>query len=145
MLSLITPIYNEEAILPQLHDEVSTAFRSIGLPWEAVYVDDGSRDRSLAILLELQRGDPHVVIVELSRNWGHQSAITAGLSVSRGDAVVLMDGDLQDPPGVIPDLIAAWQRGAEVVLAERRSRHEAGLRRLLFPLFYKLLVFLSDY
>ena len=145
MLSLITPIYNEEAILPQLHAEVSEAFRAIGMPWEAVYVDDGSRDQSLAILLELQRRDPHVVVVELSRNWGHQPAITAGLSVSRGDAAVLMDGDLQDPPSVIPELVAAWQHGAEVVLAERRSRTERGLRKLLFPLFYKLLGFLSDY
>src|SRR5437764_14570438 len=145
MLSLITPIYNEEAILRQLHAEVSEAFRAIGMPWEAVYVDDGSRDQSLAILLELQRRDPHVVVVELSRNWGHQPAITAGLSVSRGDAVVLMDGDLQDPPSVIPELVAAWQHGAEVVLAERRSRTEPGLRKLLFPLFYKLLGFLSDY
>jgi glycosyltransferase involved in cell wall biosynthesis len=145
MLSLVTPIYNEKQIIPRLHDEVCRTFQAIGLPWEVVYVDDGSRDDSLAMLLELQRRDPHVVVAELSRNWGHQPAVTAGLSVARGDAIILMDGDLQDPPAVIPDLVEAWKQGAEVVVAERRSRIEPGIRKHLFPLFYKLLGFLSDY
>src|SRR3989442_1466246 len=84
-------------------------------------------------LPELQQEDPRVVVVELSRNWGHQAALTAGLSEAKGDAVVFLDGDLQDPPRVILDLVAAWRKGAEVVIAERRSRRESGLRRLLFP------------
>ena len=145
MISLITPIYNEEEIIPRLHEEVCAAFLSIGLPWEVVYVDDGSRDRSLSLLLDLQRRDPHVVVAELSRNWGHEPAVTAGLSIARGDVVVMMDGDLQDPPKVIPALVDAWKKGAEVVIAERRSRVEAGIRKHLFPLFYRLLGFLSDY
>jgi dolichol-phosphate mannosyltransferase len=145
MLSLVTPIYNEQLLVKRLHEEVCRTFEIIGLPWEVVYVDDGSRDDSLAMLLEFQRRDPHVVVAELSRNWGHQSAVTAGLSIARGDAVILMDGDLQDPPAVIPELVEAWKRGAEVVVAERRSRVETGLRKRLFPLFYKLLGFLSDY
>lgn len=145
MISLITPIYNEEEIIPRLHEEVCAAFGSIGLPWEVVYVDDGSRDASLSLLLELQRRDPHVVVAELSRNWGHEPAVTAGLSIARGDAVVMMDGDLQDPPKVIPALVDAWKNGAEVVIAERRSRVETGIRKHLFPLFYRLLGFLSDY
>jgi dolichol-phosphate mannosyltransferase len=97
------------------------------------------------MLLALQATDPRVVVVELSRNWGHQAAVTAGLSVAAGQAVVLMDGDLQDPPAVVPDLVAAWRAGAEVVIATRRSRAERGPRRHLFPLFYRLLGHLSDY
>jgi|SRR5271165_1994122 len=145
MISLITPIYNEEDIVVRLHEEVCAAFFSMGLPWEVIYVDDGSRDKSLELLLELQRHDTHVVVAELSRNWGHQPAVTAGLSLARGDAVVMMDGDLQDPPKVIPELVEAWRNGAEVVIAERRSRVESGLRKHLFPLFYKVFGFLSDY
>jgi dolichol-phosphate mannosyltransferase len=145
MLSLVTPIFNEQEIILRLHDEVRRTFEAIGLPWEVVYVDDGSRDDSLAMLLELQRRDPHVVVAELSRNWGHQPAVTAGLSVAKGDAIILMDGDLQDPPAVIPDLVEAWKQGAEVVVAERRSRIEPGIRKHLFPLFYRFLGFLSDY
>jgi len=108
-------------------------------------VDDGSRDRTLALLLARQEADPHVVVVELSRNWGHQPAITAGLSVAGGQDIVIMDGDLQDPPGVIPEFVKAWQAGAQVVIAARRSRAERGLRRVLFWLFYKVFAFLSDY
>lgn len=145
MLSLVTPIFNEQQILLRLHEEVSQMFAGLGMPWEVVYVDDGSRDQSLEILLGFQQRDPHVVVAELSRNWGHQPAVTAGLSVARGDAIILMDGDLQDPPQVIPELVAAWKRGAEVVVAERRSRIEPGIRKHLFPLFYKFLGFLSDY
>jgi glycosyltransferase involved in cell wall biosynthesis len=145
MISLVTPIYNEADIIPRLHAEVCAAFDTIGEPWEVVYVDDGSRDLSLSLLLTLQGRDPHVVIVELSRNWGHQPAVTAGLSTARGDAIIIMDGDLQDPPRIIPELVRAWQQGAEVVLAERRSRTESGLRKYLFPLFYKALGVLSDY
>ena len=86
-----------------------------------------------------------MVIINLSRNWGHQAAITAGLSVAKGDAIVLMDGDLQDPPVVICHMIDEWRRGAQVVVAQRRSRREHGLRRMLFPLFYRVLGFLSDF
>jgi glycosyltransferase involved in cell wall biosynthesis len=108
-------------------------------------VDDGSRDQSLSILLRLKAADPRVRVVELSRNWGHQAAITAGLSVARGDAVVFIDGDLQDPPSVVPLLLKEWEKGAEVIVAQRKRRVEHGLRRYLFPLFYRILGFLSDY
>lgn len=145
LVSLVLPVYNEEALIEQLYREIAAAVEPTGLAWEAVFVDDGSRDRSLELLLRLRGNDPRVVVVELSRNWGHQSALTAGLSVARGDAVVLMDADLQDPPAVVPELIKAWQEGAQVVIALRRSRADAGLRGLLFPLFYKVLGVLSDY
>jgi len=115
------------------------------IPWEVIYVDDGSHDRSLSILLELKSSDPRVIVVELSRNWGHQPAVTAGLSVAQGEAVILMDGDLQDPPAVIPSMLEKWRNGFEVIIAQRKSRIEHGLRRYLFPLFYRALGFLSDY
>jgi dolichol-phosphate mannosyltransferase len=145
MISLVVPIYNEEALIERLHREVSGAMAAVEDPWQVVYVDDGSRDRSLELLLSEKARDPRVVVVELSRNWGHQAAVTAGLSVARGDAVVLMDGDLQDPPAAIPDMIREWKRGAEVVIAARKSRGERGPRRFLFPLFYKVLGFLTDF
>jgi dolichol-phosphate mannosyltransferase len=114
--------------------------------WEVVYVNDGSRDSSLQLLRDLQLEDPHVVVVDLSRNWGHMGALAAGLRTARGNAVILMDGDLQDPPEVIPEFVAAWRQGAQVVTAVRRSREE-GRKYLafLFPLFYRVLGMLSDY
>jgi glycosyltransferase involved in cell wall biosynthesis len=145
MISLVSPIYNEQEVLPRLHRELAAAMDSTGLAWEIIYVDDGSSDQSLSILLGFENADSRVCVVELSRNWGHQAAITAGLSVARGDAVVLIDGDLQDPPSVVPALLKEWQSGAEVIVAQRRSRSEHGLRKYLFPLFYRVLGFLSDY
>ncbi len=145
MIDLVIPIYNEEVLIPRLHAEVVRAMEQTGAEWEAIYVNDGSRDRSLELLRGLQQDDARVVVADLSRNWGHQAAITAGLSLARGDATVLMDGDLQDPPAVIPELVAAWKAGGQVVVAERRSRRERFLRRWLFAAFYRALGFLSDY
>jgi dolichol-phosphate mannosyltransferase len=145
MISIVIPIFNEELLIGRLHQELRDSLRGLGHSWEIVFVNDASNDRSLELLLNLQRQDSRIVVVELSRNWGHQSAIAAGLSVAQGDAVVLMDGDLQDPPHVIPSLVEAWQRGAQIVVAQRRRRSELGWRRWLFPLFYRLLGLLSDY
>jgi dolichol-phosphate mannosyltransferase len=146
MISVVIPIYNEEEILSLLHSEVSKAMRQADESWEVVYVNDGSRDSSLEILRDMQAEDPHVVVVELSRNWGHMGALWAGMQTARGDAVILMDGDLQDPPEVLPKLIAAWRGGAQVVNAVRRSRQEhRKALALLFPMFYKILGALSDY
>jgi polyisoprenyl-phosphate glycosyltransferase len=115
-------------------------------PWEVIYVNDGSEDQSLGLLTRLHEGCPTTVVVaDLSRNWGHQQAISAGLSLAQGEAVIIMDGDFQDPPSLIPEMVAAWKRGAEVVIARRTSRGERGLRRLLFPMFYRLLGYISDY
>jgi dolichol-phosphate mannosyltransferase len=145
MIAVVVPIFNEEPLIGRLHAEIVAAMEQVGQPFTVVYVDDGSRDRSLDMLLECQRSDPRVVVVELSRNWGHQSALTAGLSVAPGDAVVLIDGDLQDPPAAIPDLVKAWKEGAQVVIGVRRSRQESGLRGVLLRWFYRALGFLSDY
>src|ERR1700687_1221277 len=146
MISVVVPIYNEEEIICLLHGAVSRAMHEVGDSWEVVYVNDGSKDSSLDLLLSLQAEDPHVVVVELSRNWGHMGALHAGLQTARGAAVVLMDGDLQDPPEVVPKMVEAWRAGAQVVTAVRRSRKES--RRalaLLFPLFYRVLGAISDY
>lgn len=146
MISVVIPIYNEEEIIPLLHAAVADVMRDMGEEWEVVYVNDGSKDLSLRLLRELQAEDPHVVIVDLSRNWGHMGALSAGLRTACGDAVVLMDGDLQDPPHVIPELVAAWRSGAQVVTAVRKHREEhRKLLAVLFPLFYRLLGVLSDF
>jgi dolichol-phosphate mannosyltransferase len=146
MISVVIPIYNEEEILAILHEAVANAMRDVGDSWEVVYVNDGSNDSSLELLRKLQADDPHVVVVELSRNWGHMGALHAGLQTARGAAVVLMDGDLQDPPDVVPKMIAAWRGGAQVVTAVRRSRKESRKAlAVLFPLFYRVLGAISDY
>jgi glycosyltransferase involved in cell wall biosynthesis len=146
MISVVVPIYNEEVLISRFHEAVANALEDIGDDWEVVYVNDGSKDSSLEILRSLQNEDPHVVVVNLSRNWGHMGAISAGLMTARGDATILMDGDFQDPPEVLPELIEAWRNGADVVVAVRRSRQESRkLLAKLFPLFYRLLGALSDF
>lgn len=146
MISVVVPIFNEEALIAQFHEAVADALNSTGEDWEVVYVNDGSKDSSLELLRELQTFDPQVVVVDLSRNWGHMGAISAGLQTARGDAVILMDGDFQDPPEVLPQLIDAWRSGSQVVTAVRRSRQESRkVLAALFPLFYRVLGALSDY
>lgn len=146
MVSVVVPIYNEEEIVVQFHEAISEVLKNAIDDWEVVYVNDGSTDSSLDLLKGLQAVDPHVVVVELSRNWGHMGAISAGLKTASGRAVVLMDGDFQDPPTVLPALIDAWRNGAEIVVGVRRSREERRkLLAVLFPLFYKVLGALSDY
>jgi polyisoprenyl-phosphate glycosyltransferase len=146
MISVVVPIFNEEEIVRMFHAAVADAMNDLGDAWEVVYVNDGSKDSSLTLLRELQAEDMHVVVVDLSRNWGHMGAISAGLQTARGEAVVLMDGDFQDPPEVVPQLVAAWRGGAQVVTAVRRSRQERRkVLAKLFPLFYRVLGALSDF
>jgi dolichol-phosphate mannosyltransferase len=146
MISVVVPIYNEEVLISQFHEAIAKALEETNEDWEVVYVNDGSRDSSLDILRRLQASDPQVVVVELSRNWGHMGAISAGLLTARGDAIIMMDGDFQDPPEVVPELVAAWRAGAEVVVAVRRTRQERSkVLAKLFPLFYRVLGALSDF
>ena len=146
MISVVIPIYNEEELICQLHEALAASMSQVEEDWEVVYVNDGSKDSSLELLRELQSVDPHVIVVDLSRNWGHMGAISAGLRTARGQAVILMDGDMQDPPEVLPQLVDAWRRGAQVVIAVRRTRQESRkVLALLFPLFYRVLAALSDY
>ncbi|MGA8596797.1 MAG: glycosyltransferase family 2 protein [Bryobacteraceae bacterium] len=146
MISIVIPIYNEEVLVAQLNAEIHRVMASSPEPWEVIYVNDGSSDKSLELLMEIHERFPKTVVVaDLSRNWGHQAAITAGVSLAKGAATIIMDGDFQDPPALIPEMVAAWKRGAEVVIARRTARNESGIRRFLFPLFYRLLGYLSDY
>lgn len=146
MISVVVPIYNEEELVVRFHEAVAKAMEDSRTQWEVVYVNDGSTDSSLELLKGLQSLDSHVVVVELSRNWGHMGAISAGLQTARGAAVILMDGDFQDPPEVLPKLVEAWREGGEVVVAVRKSRQERRkILAKLFPLFYRVMGTLSDY
>lgn len=144
VISIVLPLYNEESVLPALHARLTRALAGEA-PYELVFVNDGSSDRTLALLRDIVAHDSHVVVLDLSRNFGHQAAITAGLEAAQGDAIILMDGDLQDPPEVIPDLLATWHTGYQVVVARRRSRQDRGLRGLLFRLFHQLFGWVSDF
>ena len=145
-LDIVIPIYNEEENLGELQRRIRDACSRIEeCEWQVLYVNDGSSDRSLSIMLEQHRTDPRFRVLDLSRNFGHQAAITAGLVHADADAVVFMDGDLQDPPEVIPSLVDGWRGGARVVRAQRRSRKESGLRRLGFEAFHKVFTWISDF
>jgi dolichol-phosphate mannosyltransferase len=144
MVSVVIPIYNEEENLPALRTRMTAALDSTGEVWELVLVNDGSRDRSLEMLRQMHAEDPRIKVISLSRNFGHQPAVTAGIHFAKGDCVVLIDGDLQDPPEVIPELVAKWKEGNQVVLAERRSRADGGARGVGFKLFYPILRRVTD-
>ncbi|MCU0723956.1 MAG: glycosyltransferase family 2 protein [Planctomycetes bacterium] len=145
-LAVVMPVYNEEDLLDELWRRLAAALDAVpDLDWHAIFVDDGSADRTPDLLETLCARDPRARLLRLSRNFGHQPAITAGLEHADADAVVVMDADLQDPPEVIPRLLEAWRGGAEVVLARRRRRQESGLRRRLgFALFHRFFRLLSD-
>ncbi|HZQ81997.1 MAG TPA: glycosyltransferase family 2 protein [Gaiellaceae bacterium] len=139
MLSVVVPVFNEEQTLPVLHARLAATLAPLG-PHEIVLVDDGSSDASWQVMTALADADVHVRLVRLSRNFGHQAAITAGLDAASGDVVVTMDGDLQDPPELIPELLARWRDGYEVVYAVRDDRAgEARWRLAAIALFYKLM------
>lgn len=138
-VSVVLPIFNEQENLPALYERLARVLEGEGRPFELVFVDDGSRDRSLEILRTFAAADPRVVVVELARNFGHQIAISAGLDHARGDGVIVMDADLQDPPEVLPQFIARWREGYDVVYAIRTGRKEHLLLRLAYGLFYRML------
>jgi glycosyltransferase involved in cell wall biosynthesis len=148
-LAVVIPVFNEHAVLPELFRRLSAVFDAHrDCTWRAILVDDGSRDDSAALVRAQAALDPRFELVELSRNFGFQAALSAGLAHARAtgaDAVVTMDADLQDPPEVIPALVAAWRDGAEIVRAARRSRAETGLRRFGFDLFHRTFGRLSDF
>jgi len=144
-LTVVIPIYNEQENLPELSRRLTVVLDRVeNVNWQVIYVDDASRDDSVKIILEQNKKDPRFALVQLSRNFGQHPAISAGLAHADADAVITMDGDLQDPPEVIPDLLACWRDGGQVVLAVRRSRQERGLRRMGFEAFHKLFDWLSD-
>jgi dolichol-phosphate mannosyltransferase len=143
-LSVVLPVLNEEAIIPALHRRLTTVLQRIGVSHEIIYVDDGSTDGSVEVLREHARDNDRVSVLVLSRNFGHQIALSAGLDHARGDAVVLMDSDLQDPPEVIPDLVDRWKQGYDIVFARRKSRPgESAFKRGTAFLFYRVLRFIT--
>src|SRR5438552_10426328 len=132
MISVVVPIYNEHENLLDLRRRLTAALDAVGETWEVVLVNDGSRDGSGELLRQIHTEEPRFKVVSLSRNFGHQPAVTAGVHHARGDCVILIDGDLQDPPEVIGEMVKKWREGFAVVLGERSSRRERGARSLGF-------------
>jgi dolichol-phosphate mannosyltransferase len=142
---VVIPLLNEEDNLRELHKQLQAVAARIGCRYEIIFVDDGSTDTSSAIIRELAAADPHVHGIRFSRNFGHEAASTAGFDRARGDVVVLMDADLQDPPAIIEQMFALWQQGNEVIYAVRNQRHgETLFKRCTSWMFYRLLNALSD-
>lgn len=145
LVSFIFPIFNEEGNIDELYHQMSQLVAKQQFRSEFIFVNDGSSDTSLEKLLTLHERDERVVVISLSRNWGHQLAVTAGLDRAEGDAVVIMDSDLQDPPEVALELIKTWQTGEyDVVYAQRRSRQDTVFKRFTADAFYRILQKLSD-
>jgi dolichol-phosphate mannosyltransferase len=138
--SIVIPVFNEEAVLPVLLRRLDLLLARLDRPAEAIFVDDGSSDSSPIVLQALAKRDPRIRYIGLSRNFGHQVAITAGMDAARGEAIIVMDADLQDPPEVVEQLIAKWEEGYDVVYARRLSRAgESRFKRATAHLFYRLL------
>jgi len=139
LISIVLPVFNERHVLETLHTSILRAIRSYDMDYEMVFIDDGSSDGSSDVLDRLASIDPHVRVVHFARNFGHQAAVQAGLEHARGDAVVLMDSDMQDAPEAIPRFVDQWRDGYDVVYAIRADRKESRLKRMAFAAFYQLL------
>ena len=138
-LSLVLPIYNEEEVIPELHQRLQEFLTKLALPAEVVFVNDGSRDKSMELLRGIAADEPRYRVVSFARNFGHQTAITAGVDFARGKAVVVMDADLQDPPEVVLEMVAKWREGFDVVYGRRRKRAgETWFKLLTARLFYRV-------
>jgi len=144
-ISVAVPVHNEESVLPESLRCIGRVLDGIpGGPHEMLFVDDGSSDRTLEILEHAAASDPRIMVVALSRNFGHQPALSAALDYATGDVVVIIDGDLQDPPAIIPELVERFRQGYDVVYTQRKKRKEVWWLRLCFFLFYRLMARLSD-
>src|SRR5271157_125139 len=140
LYSIVAPVFNEEETLPHFYKRVVDVMEGIGEPFELVLINDGSSDGSFLKMQDIHQRDPRVIVIDFSRNFGHQIAISAGLDNARGKAVIIIDSDLQDPPEVIPDLIQRWKDGAEVVYAQRsRRKGETRFKLLTAAAFYRLI------
>lgn len=144
MISIVIPIFNEEENLQNLYNRLTAAAPSWGEDYEIVLVDDGSRDSSLTMMRVMAEKDARVRVVKLSRNFGHQPAISAGIKIAKGDAIVIMDGDLQDPPEELHRFLDKWREGYEVVYAVRTKRKEGFFKKIAYSTFYRLLAWISD-
>lgn len=140
LLSIVIPAYNEDAVLPEFHRRLRSVLDGLSCEAEVIYINDGSTDHTLALLLELREQDKRVAVLDLSRNFGKEIALTAGLHQARGNAVIVIDADLQDPPELIPTLIKEWQNGYDVVYAKRARRDgETLFKKLSAAAFYRLM------
>ena len=146
LLSLVVPAFNEEEAMEQSFERTYRAMSSIGYPFEIIYIDDGSRDRTWEIISRLAREHEEVKALRFSRNFGHQLAVTAGMDEAKGDAVIIMDADLQDPPEVIADMVRAWEQGADIAYGKRMHRKgETAAKKFTAWCYYRLLNFMSAY
>ena len=144
-ITVVVPVFNEKESLPELYRRMSEALDSLGETWELILVDDGSQDGSTEIIRQLAKQDDRVTPIIFARNFGHQIAVTAGLDYSRGQAVVIIDADLQDPPEIIPELIEKWREGYQVVYAVRSEREgETWLKTATASMFYRLIFRITD-
>lgn len=144
-LSIVVPIHNEESNLPVLYQRITEVFSAQEYAYEVILVNDGSRDKSLTLIKQFAANDNHFHYVDLSRNFGHQAAIFAGMEHARGKWIAFIDGDLQDPPELIPDMLRTLQQGYDVVYAKRRKRAGVGFfKRSAYTVFYRLLDKITD-
>ena len=144
-LSVVAPCFNEEGVLHELYRRISQVLDGSGETWELVLVNDGSRDRTPEIMRELHAQDDRVKVVDFARNFGHQIAVTAGMDYAQGDAVVLIDADLQDPPELILEMLAKWREGYEVVYAIRAERKgETWFKEFTAKMFYRIIYKITD-
>ena len=143
--SIVIPLYNEEEVIGECYNQLNATMAGCGGTYELIFVNDGSRDRTMELSRLLAEKDSHVKIISFSRNFGHQNAITAGMNNASGNAVVVIDADLQDPPGVILDMIAKWKEGYEVVYGKRTKRMgESIFKKATAKLFYRMLNSMTD-
>jgi glycosyltransferase involved in cell wall biosynthesis len=140
LISIVVPVFNEETVLPEFHQEMTEVISAQPFEFEIVYVNDGSLDNTLRRINELRQSDKSITLIDLSRNFGKEIALTAGLHKAVGDAVVVIDADLQDPPELIPELICEWQNGYDVVYAQRTHRKgESFLKKTAAHFFYRII------
>ena len=146
LLSIVIPCYNEEAIIEATHARICSIAPRLGMELEVLYVDDGSRDSTLKKLKQFASGDSRIIVIEFSRNFGQQAAMSAGLEMAQGDAVVIIDADLQDPPEVILEMITKWRTGVDVAYGRRKSRDgESTFKLVTAKLFYRFFAWLMPY
>lgn len=145
LISVVIPVYFEEAVVEECYRRLTEVLGRMSLAYELVFINDGSRDRTLEILDSISQRDKRVKVISFSRNFGHQVAVTAGVDRAKGDAVIIIDADLQDPPEIIPEMVNLWQKGYEVVYGKRKKRKgETFFKRATAKLFYKFLTRMSD-
>ncbi|PKM41491.1 MAG: glycosyltransferase [Firmicutes bacterium HGW-Firmicutes-9] len=146
MLSLIIPVFNEQEVLKDSFARMDAAMQSTGYTYEIIYINDGSRDQTLAQLRDLAKEHPQVKVLSFSRNFGHQLAVTCGMDAAKGDALIIIDVDLQDPPELIPEMVRMWEAGADIVYGKRVKRKgETIFKKLTASLYYRLLSWMSAY